>query len=444
MPNSIVLVDFGTSRIKAVQFSLTQNRVLDSREQVSPTISYGHSGEAEGNPEDYWQALEATAGQLIASEPEIEDIWLCSEMHGFLLADHKTSKPITGYVSWQDQRSVHAVTAKTNAFENLEILKAQFHSLTGMRLRPGLPVVNFAAIIDSKRLQDPYRFLTLVDWLLLRGGEPNPKCHPTLAAGTGLYSLAQGDWSIDLLLAIGVDLKQILMPAIVSGNAPIGSIELNGRKIRVWGGLGDLQSAAHGLDFPERAPILINLGTGSQVMAITPSPSVGIELRPSALGVLTHAVTHIPSGKALNTFAKFIDGCALQSGGSPLFWRLFREMQTNDVLAAEACIDLNVFSAAWQYKDGGSIAKVLEGKFELPWLMHSLAKSWLMQYAQALQAIYPDHPGSSFVLGGGLSRRGAFIAPALESLIGKRAIQTSLITGEETLDGLVKLAMASH
>jgi hypothetical protein len=198
------------------------------------------------------------------------------------------------------------------------------------------------------------------------------------------------------------------------------------------------------LNFPETAPILINLGTGSQVMAITPLPSIGIELRPSALGVLMHAVTHIPSGKALNTFAKLIDGCALQGGGSPLFWRLFGEMQTDDVLAAEACLDLNVFSAAWQYKDGGSISKILEGKFELSWLMHSLAKSWLIQYTQALKAICPDHPGSLFVLGGGLSRRGTFIVPALESLIGKRAIQTSLITGEETLDGLVKLALVSH
>ena len=67
-----------------------------------------------------------------------------------------------------------------------------------------------------------------------------------------------------------------------------------------------------------------------------------------------------------------------------------------------------------------------------------------MQYAQALHTIYLDHPGGSFVLGGGLSRIGTFIAPALQSLIGKRAIQTSLITGEETLDGLVKLAIASH
>ena len=118
-------------------------------------------------------------------------------------------------------------------------------------------------------------------------------------------------------------------------------------------------------------------------------------------------------------------------------------MQADSVLAAEACIDLNVFSAAWQYKGGGSISKVLESRFELSWFMHSLAKSWLVQYSQALEMINADMPGSTFLLGGGLSRRGTFITPVLESLIGKRAIETTLITGEETLDGLVKLAEAN-
>lgn len=443
MPESIVLVDFGASRIKSVQYSLTQKCVLNSREIASPTLSYGLAGEVEGNPEDYWRAFEATAGDLIARAPEIEDIWICSEMHGFLLADYKDSKPITNYISWQDQRSVYSGHDKNNALEGLEFLRTQLLATTGMLLRPGLPVVNLSVIGNDSFPQQPCRFLTLVDWLLLRGGELNPKCHPTLAAGTGLYSLIQGLWSIDLLLAIGIDPRRVHMPVISEVNSPLGSIELNGKKIRVWGGLGDLQSAAHGLNFPDRSSILINLGTGSQVMAITPSPSVGIEIRPCALGGFTHAITHIPSGRALNTFAKFIDGCALQSGGSPLFWRLFGEMQTDSVLAAEACIDLNVFSASWQYKDGGSISKLLENRFDLSWFMHSLAKSWLIQYSKALTAINTNIPGHTFLLGGGLSRRGAFIVPVLESLIGKRAIQTNLITGEETLDGLVKLAQAN-
>lgn len=444
MPESIVLVDFGASRIKSVQYSLSQKRVVNSREFASPILSYGPAGEVEGNPEDYWDALEATAGQLIASAPEIEDIWICSEMHGFLLVDFKNSKPITGYISWQDQRTVTSLSGKKSLQDSLELLNFQILPITGMRLRPGLPVVNLAGMCKSALFQEPFRFLTLVDWLLLRGGEVYPQCHPTLAAGTGLYSLTQGDWSIDLLLAIGLDPKQIHLPTISKGNSPLGVIELNGKKIRVWGGLGDLQSAAHGLDFPERAPILINLGTGSQVMAITSTPSFGVEIRPCASGVFTHAVTHIPCGRALNSFARFIDGCALQSGGSPLFWRLFGEMQADAVLSAEACIDLNVFSASWQYKDGGSISKLIESRFELSWLMHSLAKSWLMQYVQAIKAICPDHSSSSFLLGGGLSRRGAFIAPVLESLIGKLSIETPLVTGEETLDGLAKLAHASN
>jgi sugar (pentulose or hexulose) kinase len=443
MPESIVLVDFGASRIKSVQYSLTQKRVLNSIEHKSPTLRYGLAGEVEGNPEDYWRALEATAGQLIACCPEIEDIWICSEMHGFLLANYRNSNPITGYISWQDQRGLSYFRDKSNVIESVELLREKVFATSGMTLRPGLPIVNLSVICKSTFPLEPFRFLTLVDWLLLRGGETNPKCHPTLAAGTGLYSITQRDWSIDLLVAIGIDPSRVHMPEIGEVTSPLGTIELGGKKIRVWGGLGDLQSAAHGLDFPEKSSILINLGTGSQVMAFNSSPNIRAEIRPCVLGGIANAVTHIPSGRALNTFASFIDGCALQGGGLPLFWRLFGEMQPDPILAADACIDLNVFSAAWKYESGGGISKILESRFDLSWFMESLAKSWLVQYSQALKGINSDLPCSTFLLGGGLSRRGAFIAPVLESLIGKRAIETTLITGEETLDGLVKLAQST-
>jgi hypothetical protein len=443
MSESVVLVDFGASRIKAVHYSLSQNRVISRCECASPTLRYGLAGEAEGNPEDYWQALEATAGQLIANAPEIQDLWLCSEMHGFLLADYSTAKPVTGYISWQDQRALTSIGKPNNAMDRINELSPSLLSVTGMQLRSGLPVAGLAFLRQVNWPRGSLRFLTLVDWLLLRGGETNPRCHPTLAAGTGLYSLALKDWSRDLLQAIGINPKYMHMSPVIDSSTTLGIIQLCGKEIRVWGGLGDLQSAAYGLDFPLRSSILINLGTGSQVMAITPSQSVGIEVRPSALGALTHAITHIPAGRALNCFAKFIDGCAQQGGGAPLFWRLFGQLQPDAVLAADDCLDLNIFSSAWRFKGGGSVSKIIEGSFELPWFMRSLAKSWLTQYAQALEAIYPHHPSDTFLLGGGLSRRGDFIAPVLESLLGKRVIETPLVTDEETLDGLLKLAKAS-
>ena len=444
MPDSVVMVDFGASRIKSVHYSITQKRIIRRVEHTAPVLQRGPHGEAEGKPELYWQALEATAGSLIAQAPDIQDLWLCAEMHGFLLADQRTSEPVTGYISWQDQRACYATDEAVSTLEQLAQFGPKLLTTSGMRLRSGLPIVNLAAIRKTHWPADRIRFLTLVDWLLLRGGETAPRCNPTLAAGTGLYALKNQDWSPDMLVAIGINPLQMQMPVVGNLASPIGSIQLQGRQVRVWGGLGDLPCAAHGLDFPTAAPILVNLGTGSQVMAIAPTANEDIEIRPCAQGLHAHAITHIPSGRALHTYAAFIDRIAEQSGGSALFWRLFSELHADQVLTAEACIDLNVFSAAWHFQQGGSIGHVIEGRFHLPWLMHSLTKSWLLQYADALNAICPTHSADAFLLGGGLSRRGAFIPRVLETLLGKRAIEPPLLTGEETLDGLLKLVQSSH
>jgi sugar (pentulose or hexulose) kinase len=235
------------------------------------------------------------------------------------------------------------------------------------------------------------------------------------------------------------------MPSLqVDHNAPIGTITLGGRAIRVWGGLGDLQAAAHGAGFPHRSPVLVNLGTGSQVMVLTPTRPENIEVRPCARGEIASAITHLSSGRALNTFASFLDACAQVGGGQPIFWRLFGQLRADAVLAAEPSFDLNVFQAAWRYRAGGNIAPINEGEFSVDWFMNTLAKSWLVQYEHALSGIADKPPGSDFLLGGGLTRRAAFIAPVLESLLGRQAVTVSLRTGEETLDGLLTLAEMSH
>jgi len=444
MPDSVILIDFGASRIKAVHWSLARGRVIASRECPAPALRHGTHGQAEGDPEHYWQALEATAGQLFATDLRVRDLWICTEMHGFILADPHDPRPVTPYISWQDQRACHKAGQELSILERLAPHGSSLMAETGIRLRPGLPIVNLAAMLAEADKPATARFLTLADWLLVRGGERCPRCHPTLAAGTGLYSLNERDWSPALMRLAGIDPSKLLMPAILLKSAlHVGTIRLHDRPMRVWGGLGDLQAAAHGAGFPQKSSVLINLGTGGQVMALTSSKKENIEIRPCTNGEMAHAITHIPSGRAMNTFASFIDECVRLGGGQPLFWKIFAELTTEEVLAAEAAIDLNVFHAAWNYTRGGSITHINESNFDLRWLMRTLANSWLDQYQEALTAISAEHPSPTFLVCGGLSRRSTFIPKVLESQLGKQAIECPLRTGEETLDGLLKLAEIS-
>lgn len=443
MVDAVILVDFGASRVKALLWSFKRECVIARTECPAPKLIRGPHGEAEGDPEDYWQALVSTAGRLVDLDASVRDIWLCAEMHGFLLATADTYQPITRYISWQDQRAVFAgsQTHKSKLDELKDIFAGMFQGETGLRLRAGLPIVTLASIHNEVNLHRNLRFLTLTDWLLLRGGEHAPHCHPTMAAGTGFYSLVSGGWSEQLSSLAGIPFGSIVMPALRGGETlPIGSIRLGSRVLRVWGGLGDMQAAAIGAGFPKNSSVFINLGTGSQVLAASQPMSLNTERRLCVGNVIANGITHIPAGRALNTFASFIDECSFIGGGQPLFWAHFGNLRADEVLASSPSIDLNIFSSAWQFTSGGSIKAILEQKLTLTWFLKSLAISWLTQYKQALDTITSDPLDSTFLVGGGLSRRAAFAPIVLENLLSKNLVQSTLRTGEESLEGLLNLA----
>lgn len=446
MPESVILIDFGASRVKAIHWSFAGDCAIDSRECPAPKLVYGPRGEAEGEPEHYWEALQATAGQLAEASDSVTDLWICSEMHGFILAGSENKEALTPYISWQDQRACEVQGQAPSKLEELkESLSSKLMQEAGMKLRPGLPIVNLATMCAELQRFGRVRFLTLIDWLLLRGGEPDPRCNRTIAAGTGLYSLVISEWSDELMRSAGIEASQLQMPTLHTDNAkPIGNLELSGRRMNVWGGLGDLQAAAHGMGFPNISSVLLNLGTGSQIMVRTDARVENLEVRVCAEGEWVHAITHIPAGRALNAYARFIDGCAIAGDGNPCFWRIFSELTAEEVLAAEPCIDLNVFSAAWHYSRGGSVCQILENSFSPRWFMRSLVRSWLTQYVHALESIPAGDVRPTFVLGGGLSRRSTFIPIVLDALLGKKSLRAALRTGEETLDGLLLLAETYH
>lgn len=438
--DSVILLDFGASRVKCVLWSYTNGCVIASEECTSPNARYGSAGQVELDPEDYWDALLQTAGELLNHAPDVKDIWLCTEMHGFMLVDSDIARPLTPYISWQDQRASYTEKGMQTTLESLKSRAENFLHHTGMQVRSGLPGINLIDMACKGSLPNAARFATLSDWLIMRGGERVPKCHLTQAAGTGLFSIVERKWMPTLLANTEIDLSGIQFPKISSLSEPIGHIRIGKHTLRVWGGIGDMQAAAHGGMFPQCADIIVNLGTGSQVMARVTQSISGVDRRPGITEKEFFAVTHIPSGRALNVFASFLDETAAIGGGNRFFWKLFTELAAKDVLDAAPVVDLNVFDSAWKYDGGGLVRGIHEHQFTPHNLILAIARSWLQQYAEALSVITQQNTSKTFLLTGGLSRRASFIPVVLEELLQRRCIMPKLNTGEETLDGLLNLA----
>lgn len=442
MNSRVILVDFGASRIKSVVWSLSKNNLVDSVEVPSPNPIFGANGEVEVEPEKYWNCLEATAGVLLKKYPDIEELWICSEMHGALIID-KNGVPLTRYISWRDER-VKKSKPSTLQDESAVNSVDEFLELTGLKLRAGLPCITIPYVVRQSKISGPKILCAIVDWLLYRGGEHGPKIHSSLAAGTGFYSLVSNAWINQSQDSSDEFTSEISFPQIAKIGEVLGQINLCGHRVNVYGGVGDMQAALQGAGFLSDTNLLINLGTGSQVVKARMNSQIAVDRRISCNEEIFSAITHIPSGRALNVYAQFIDSCSTLGGGKPIFWNIFQSLTVDEVISSQIEVDLNVFEAAWKFEKGGEIAGIRENQFMPKSFIAGLIKSWLSQYAKAINFLDPEGRDKEYKIAGGLARRASFILPTLDLLTGLKGSLATTVTGEETLDGLLKMALTKH
>ena len=112
-------------------------------------------------------------------------------------------------------------------------------------VKAGLSYVTLAALKDEGFIPQKFRIFTLADWILWCAGEKDGRINKTLAAA-GFYDVNKEEWSYRLLNFLGFENSQIVLPKVSKIDAPIGHIKYLDQEIKVFGGVGDLQSAIYG------------------------------------------------------------------------------------------------------------------------------------------------------------------------------------------------------
>ncbi len=425
-----LLADFGASRVKAALYDPAAGRVLVEAEEPSPVPSTGGRGEVEVDPAAYAEALFRLTGAVAASAGvRAEACMICSEMHGFVLADDDLA-PLTPYVSWRDERAV--------ADGTLEMLRERcgdaFRDITGMRLKAGLPFVTLASMARSGGVPDGARLLTLPEWIAASGGRWSGAVDETMAAATGLWDLRSHAWS-DELVGILADLggAPVLGTVVTGGSGRVGAVAADGEEVLVLGGVGDLQAAVLGSGVVAVTGVCVNIGTGSQVSRVGVAAGEDpVEARPffPPHDTMT-TISHIPAGRALVMLEReFAPGRA----ASERFWALLADLTCAGIESAALPVDLNVFAAAWRHADGGALTHLEAGSFEPEDLAAGIGRAMADQYAEAIALIDPGGDTDTVVMAGGLARRVGGLADALAERTGK-AVTTTGGT-DETLTGL--------
>ncbi len=442
-----LLVDFGTTSTKSALLQLDSGRFEHLRRHPALPAVPGPAGHHEVPLAAIRERFhDLCAEAWTASGGGFEGIVLCSEMHGFALLDPRTREPLTQYVSWLDGRSLERVDGRSSFELVADHLGDRFRRLTGMRPRPGFPLINLVHCSRTMELPPEVEMVSLPGWLCrAEDGGPPPE-HPTILAGMALYDVAGRKIAPELLETArelgGVSplAGEVADEATVAGewSGPRGPVP-------VYAGVGDHQCSVLGAGVVDGTTASVNLGTGSQVAVPGVPPDQGFEHRPWFDGLDLTAVTHIPGGRALGEFVGFLEQVSERApsgaGGTPRpdWWAELATLGAAEVDAATLEVDLAVFEGARGFRAGGGIGGLLEGGLTPENYLASVLRAFVTQYAEVLDELDPGRRLENVALGGGIARNLPHLADLLSRASGR--IVHGACALDESLLGLRALAL---
>ncbi|MGH9104619.1 MAG: xylulokinase, partial [Acidimicrobiales bacterium] len=268
-------IDLGTGSAKVVLLGPRGEQLNMASAPVQ--LSAPHPGWIESAPQDWWLSVKAAVrGALSGASAEVRAVGLSGQMHGVVLA-RSDGTPLYPAMLSLDRRAQADLDAYRALPENL-------FSVLGNPLVPGMagPLLHWMAAHEPGILQRAEWALQPKDWLRLRlvgqaGSEPSD------ASGTLLFDLAQGNWAVPLVEALGLP-KGLLAPLGTSsavaghlGAEAAGELGLP-PGVPVIFGCADTAAALVGSGLDKPGPVQLTVGSAAQVVTVRgrPGPDPGL------------------------------------------------------------------------------------------------------------------------------------------------------------------------
>ncbi len=264
-------LDFGTSAVKALLVDGAQKVVGSATMPLS--VLRPAPGHSEQRPEAWWQAMlgavDALGRDHATALAAVQGIGLSGQMHGAVLLD-AAGAVLRPAILWNDVRSAAECA-------ELEATFPELRQVTGNIAMPGFTAPKLLWV----RRHEPDVFARLRTVLLPKAwvryrltGEMIEEMSD--ASGTLWLDVGARNWSDAALAATG--LSRTVMPRLVEGNAPAGSLrpEFAARwgMVRpplLAGGAGDNAAGAVGLSAIRPGDAFVSLGTSGVLFATTDS-----------------------------------------------------------------------------------------------------------------------------------------------------------------------------
>ena len=299
---SLLAVDVGSSRCKAVLFSPAGEILAQSARQYTPQFS--QPGFAELSPLTLWEALCATARAAAgAVRDPVQAVCIASHAETFVPVD-RHNRPLRSAILNMDSRA----GAEADWWEK-EFGRRRMFEITGHVIHPMFPV--FKILWLKAHCPEIFaateRFLGVTDFLLARLGLP-PYIDFSLASRFLLFDVRRATWSEEILAAAGIPPERL--PIAVPTGTVAGRLSAEAAAqigvppaTQVVVGGHDQPCAALGVGVVKAGRVADSLGTYECLLASSAQPSLSDAAFAASLNTYAHVIpgqfvtlAYFPSG----------------------------------------------------------------------------------------------------------------------------------------------------
>jgi sedoheptulokinase len=265
-PDTIMGIDFGTSKIAVVLIDPEKKKVLSTVSfDTGADLPLDNSRLKEQDLQKIAKVLlECLKSEHLRGKGRILSIGITGQMHGVLGVDDE-GRAVTNFVTWQDDRG-------NEDLGNGKTLLKEMREKGGDRaLASGYGIVTLYDWVIKKNNSAISKICTLSDYFgMLLTGNRYPLLDSTMAHSFGCYDPATDSWDYDYLSNLGIDRRyfgEVLQPTSSIGvvaNKTFTDL-LGGGRMPVAVSMGDNQASFLGSVRDHYGSILMNIGTGSQI-----------------------------------------------------------------------------------------------------------------------------------------------------------------------------------
>jgi len=303
---SLLAVDIGSSRCKAVAFAVTGEILAQHASAYAP--EFLAPARAEINPERFWQAV-CACSQAVSRNLSDPVRALCLSPHGETFVPvNGQNEAVASAVLNQDNRATEETVWLERTFG-----RRQLFEITGLVAHPMYPVPKILWLRKHRRdiLASSVRFISVIGYVLLRLGLP-PYIDYSLASRYLAFDVRKCRWSEEILTAteISAECLPIPVPAgTIAGKldaAASSQLGLSPGTMVVMGG-HDQPSGALGVGAIGAGRVADSMGTYECLLGASDRPS----LTDAALAASLNSYCHVVPGKFV-TLAYFPSGIMMK------------------------------------------------------------------------------------------------------------------------------------